>query len=54
MRSERINKTMRELERPGVENLNLCHCSGINNMVTGSVREVQCQDYEGTPFELKG
>ncbi len=41
---ERINETMRELERLGVENFNLCHCSGINNMATGSVIEVQCQD----------
>lgn len=41
---ECINETMRELERLGVENFNLCHCSGINNMATGSVIEVQCQD----------
>jgi len=41
---ERMEKTMQELERLGVRNFNLCHCSGKNNMATGSIVEVKYQD----------
>ena len=38
---ERMDRTMQELAQLGVKNFNLCHCSGQNNMATGSVIEIR-------------